>query len=223
MGLNKQRGNMYEFVTHTWNPIKGCLHECNYCYLRSLLGYEMAPRFEERELKRGLGKNKVIFVGSTSDMWGEWITADQIEAVMVHCANYPDNTYLFQSKNPGRFKDFRFSSKTILGTTIETNRQQLIVSRAPRVVDRVEVMATLSAKRKMISVEPIMDFDLKEMVKIVSLIKPEFITIGADSKGHKLKEPSWEKIRNLIDALRKITEVREKPNLQRLQVTKDFS
>lgn len=70
MGLNKQSGNMYPWVTHTWNPIKGCLHDCSYCYLRSLLSFEMAPRFEGREVKRGLGKNKIIFVGSASDMWG---------------------------------------------------------------------------------------------------------------------------------------------------------
>ena len=31
--LNVAKGNMYEFVTHTWNPIKGiCPHGCKYCY-----------------------------------------------------------------------------------------------------------------------------------------------------------------------------------------------
>ena len=223
MGLNKSRGQMFPWVTHTFNPIRGCLYNCNYCYLSSFLSYEMTPRFQENELKRGLGKNKVIFVGSTSDMWGEWITVDQIEAVMAHCENYPDNTYLFQSKNPRRFKDFRFPFKTILGTTIETNRQRLIKSMAPRVAERVEAMATLVAKRKMISVEPIMDFDLEEMVRIVSLIKPEFISIGSDSKKHGLEEPPWKKVQDLTNALRGITEVREKPNLKRLRMEKDFS
>lgn len=38
MGLNKAKGNMYEFITHTWNPIKGkCPH----------------VRFDEKELKYG--------------------------------------------------------------------------------------------------------------------------------------------------------------------------
>jgi len=31
MGLNESKGNMYEFVTHTWNAIKGeCKHDCTY-------------------------------------------------------------------------------------------------------------------------------------------------------------------------------------------------
>ena len=32
MGLNKSKGNMYEFTTHTYNTIKGkCPHDCGYC------------------------------------------------------------------------------------------------------------------------------------------------------------------------------------------------
>lgn len=78
-------------------------------------------------------------------------------------------------------------------------------------------MAALKDARKMISIEPIMEFDPAAMVKMVSLIEPEFVSIGADSKGHGLKEPSWERVRNLIDRLGEITEVREKANLRRLQ------
>ena len=30
--LNRQKGNMYPWITHTWNPIKGkCPHDCTYC------------------------------------------------------------------------------------------------------------------------------------------------------------------------------------------------
>ena len=35
--LNKvsKNGNMYQFVTHTWNTIKGeCPHGCPYCYMK---------------------------------------------------------------------------------------------------------------------------------------------------------------------------------------------
>jgi len=35
MALVKQKGNMYEFVTHMWGPIKGkCKHNCSYCYMK---------------------------------------------------------------------------------------------------------------------------------------------------------------------------------------------
>lgn len=28
MALTKSKGNMYPWVTHTWNPIKGCGYAC---------------------------------------------------------------------------------------------------------------------------------------------------------------------------------------------------
>jgi len=79
-------------------------------------------------------------------------------------------------------------------------------------------MLKLRGKRKLfVTIEPIMDFDLADLVTWIILIRPEFVNIGADSKGHKLPEPSSDKVRQLI---RMITaagiEIREKHNLGRL-------
>jgi hypothetical protein len=70
----------------------------------------------------------------------------------------------------------------------------------------------------MVSVEPIMDFDLDEFVILIRNCKPTFVSIGADSKGHHLSEPSYDKIRQLITRLGEFTEVREKSNLSRLKL-----
>ena len=108
MVLNKSHGNMYLWVTHTWNPIKGCKHACRYCYVKELetrYQYDASPRFVEDELKTNLGNSKVIFVGSTADMWGEWVDSLNIEQVLERCRRF-DNEYVFQSKNPVRFLEF---------------------------------------------------------------------------------------------------------------------
>lgn len=35
MVLNKSTGNMYAFVSHTYNPLKGeCEHSCSYCFMK---------------------------------------------------------------------------------------------------------------------------------------------------------------------------------------------
>jgi DNA repair photolyase len=35
MPLNRAKGNMFDFISHTWNPIKGaCFHDCEYCYMK---------------------------------------------------------------------------------------------------------------------------------------------------------------------------------------------
>ena len=66
MSLVKAQGNMYPFVSHTWNPIKGrCLHNCPYCYVKSSRAkryYKEDPYLSEKELKVNLGKNNYIFI-----------------------------------------------------------------------------------------------------------------------------------------------------------------
>ena len=223
MPLNKQIGNMYPWITHTWNPIKGCNHDCIYCYVKDLArryNYSLKPRFDEKELKINLGSGNKIFVGSTSDMFGYWIPDGWIKKILNYCEwDYPDNTYLFQSKNPKRFHKFleNFPRNIILGTTIETNYDFKWISKAPLSSDRKICIETLNDLTDiMISIEPVIDFDLKIMIRWMKDINPKFISMGADSKNHGLPEPSSDKIKKLITELNKFTEVKIKNNLNRL-------
>jgi len=209
--LNKQTGNMYPFVTHTWNPIRGrCPHDCIYCYMKGRPVGEL--RFEEKELKTNLGEGRFIFVGSSTDMFAEEISNLWIIKVLNHC-NLFDNTYLFQTKNPKKLIDNFFPRNSIFGTTIETNRQ-LNISAAPSIKEREEWIGKLP--RIMVSIEPVLDFDLGEMINLIEGLHPEFVSIGADSKGHNLPEPSTLKLHALIDELKVFTEVKVKRNLNRL-------
>ena len=219
MVLNRSHGNMYPWVTHTWNPIKRCAHSCKYCYVKELetrYQYDASPRFVEEELKTRLGKNNVIFVGSASDMWGAWVDSLNIERVLEHCRRF-DNTSVFQSKNPARFLEFvgRFPNKSIFGTMIETDRYIERITDSPDIADRVQAMKRIEGV-KFVSIEPIIRFDLERLVRMISKIQPSFVTIGADSKNHNLLEPSGDRIRELLKRLSKFTEVRLKPNLRRL-------
>jgi hypothetical protein len=68
----------------------------------------------------------------------------------------------------------------------------------------------------MISIEPILDFDLKEFLMWIENINPEFVSIGADSKNNDLREPNSDKIKKLIDGIESIAEIRIKKNLKRV-------
>ena len=68
----------------------------------------------------------------------------------------------------------------------------------------------------MVSIEPIMDFDLKPFISMIRDINPSFVSIGADSKGHNLPEPSSNDVKQLIKALKQFTEVKVKDNLNRI-------
>jgi len=216
MALNKSVGNMYEWVTHTWNPVKGCKFDCRYCYIKSHKGYSLHPRCSTAEMKTSLGKGKFIFVGSMCDMFGDWIDSELIREVLRLCLLY-DNKYLFQTKNPRRFSEFLslFPEKTILGTTIETNRKTGHISKAPSTYERAYAMQSIGLIKE-VTIEPILDFDIHDLVMMIEDIKPRFVAIGADSKGHNLDEPNPQKIKVLINLLDKFTTVKLKKNLARI-------
>ncbi len=226
VGLNKvkQGSNMYLFndtadnEIYTWNVIKGkCSHSCSYCFMRRFPQSEL--HFDEAELRTDLGSGNTIFVGSSCDMWAEKISRQQILAILNHCAEY-NNHYLFQTKNPMRFhQGFPFPPDTILGTTIESNRCCCDwAPGAPCAGERYLAMKEIILP-KMVSLEPIMEFDLEVMLRWMQDIKPEFVSIGADSRGCYLPEPSAEKVKALIAGLKEFTEVRAKANLNRLLVS----
>ena len=227
MGLNISKGNMYGFVTHTWNTIKGkCPHGCSYCYMKRF-GEQKPIRFDEKELRefdrdmKKYGEGQFIFVGSSCDMFAADIPAEWIIKTLDHCKKF-DNTYLFQSKCPESFLDFGtcMPDKVVFCTTIETNRHyENIMGQSPSPYNRARAMLELSEFCKTyVTIEPIMDFDLEKMVQLIMACGSSQINIGADSGGNKLPEPSTEKLRQLIVELgmnngRKVV---AKDNLKRL-------
>lgn len=224
MAVNKQKkGNMYGFINSTWNPMRGvCLHRCKYCYAKKVQYLSGTFHLEEKCFKDKLGEHQSIFVGSSTDMWGEWVFDSHIKQVLDHCKKFDSNRYLFQTKNPGRWIDYRkddFPRITILATTIESNRDYPNISQAPKILYRIMAVQGISkifSFPLMVTIEPILDFDIDELVDMLRLIGPCQVNIGADSKGHSLPEPSADKVIELIAKLEMFTRVYRKDNLDRI-------
>jgi len=221
MGLTASKGNMYSWVTHTWNTIKGeCPHGCTYCYMKRW-GKQKPVRFDESELKTDLGSDNFIFVGSSCDIFAKGISDFWILKTLSHCEKF-NNKYLFQSKNPWRFLDYIdacvVSDKSVMCTTMETNRfYPDIMKDCPPISDRSFAMHEISKVIKTyITIEPIMDFDLDEFIITIKNANPTQVNIGADSGNNHLPEPPKDKILELINELKKFTNIDQKRNLQRL-------
>ncbi len=152
-------------------------------------------------------------------MWVPWVPSEWIAAVVTQCFVYEWNEYYFQSKNPKRFDDpGLLPGHFIFGTTIETDYYPAgFKTKAPPIFERWEAMLKLRGQRTFVTIEPIMDFRPDKLASMIYEIKPEFVNIGADSKGHGLVEPPWEKVELLISELNKFVEVRQKKNLDRLR------
>ncbi len=213
--LNKSKGNMYEFVTHTWNTVKGaCGHDCSYCYMKRW-GKLNPARFDEKELKTDLGSGNFIFVGSSNDMFADDVPSEWIKKTLDHCKSFY-NRYLLQTKNPKRFHEFGLDNRFILGTTIESNRDYPeVYNNSPSPVERASELSKVVCD-KFITIEPILDFDLDIFVELINTVKPKWVNIGADSGNNKLPEPSKEKISLLIESLG-FYDLEIKKNMKRLK------
>ena len=219
--LNKSKGNMYSWITHTWNTVKGkCPHGCTYCYM-TRWGKQNPARFDSKELKTDLGTGNFIFVGSNCDMFAKEIPEKWIWETLDACENSLGNRFLFQSKNPERFWAFNnsivMSDMASLCTTIETNRvYEEIMQSSPLPTDRAKWMNVYAGFDRFVTIEPIMDFDLEPMIELIKRCEPSQVNIGADSGNNDLPEPPREKLIELIEALNKFTVISRKTNLGRL-------
>ncbi len=219
MPLNKSKGNMFDFISHTWNPIKGaCFHDCPYCYMKRW-GMLKLAHFDKTELKTDLGEGNFIFIGSSIDIFADNIENDWLLNTFYKAMSYR-NKYLLQTKNPLKYHfytDKLTPSKFILSTTIETNHFNAYMGRTPSPESRSLAMKNLPKEyRRMVTIEPIMQFNLKSLVKMILSFNPEQVNIGADSGGHHLPEPSAKETLKLIEALENHTKVIQKPNLSRI-------
>jgi DNA repair photolyase len=226
---NDKNSNMYPWIDFMHSHLRGqCPHECDYCYtqkMRCARFYQGPLTLKEKELKVKYGEGNTIFIEYMNDLFAEDVPGTYIDAILNHCAEYPKNNYVFQTKNPKRaweMSEFYPILRTnLIGTTIETNRENHITehSKAPPPYERFVYITKLHGafQDTFITIEPVMKFDPKILGGWIVAAHPKFVNIGADSKHCKLPEPQPKDLNSLLNILKdNNVEVREKHNLGRL-------
>jgi DNA repair photolyase len=219
--LNKSTGNMYPFVDYTYNPMKGfCPYNCSYCYTHRW-GSQKPLHLDEKELRVDLGSGNSIFVCSGCDLFHPDVKEADYARIIAHIRQFQENRYLLHTKNPARVlelahKGYSWPGGSTVCVTVETNRWYSDMGNAPDPKKRLIDLSHIGDER-MITIEPIMDFDITEFAGALAACWPlKQVNIGADSGRNQLKEPSEEKLRLLIDWLQTHTTVYLKKNLRRL-------
>jgi len=224
--------NMYSRSVYQWNPFVGCKFDCVYCKSsfqaqakrqkhRCIKCYNYEPHEHPERLEQRLprtGYMQFIFTCSMGDI--SFCSTEYLEKIIDRIRREKDKTFLIQSKNPKTFNRVKFPSNVILGTTIETNRLVLCgeVSKAPNSFVRNIDLGRIKHNLKMVTIEPVLDFVLPEMVDFIKDLNPCMIWIGYDSKKNNLPEPPIEKVRELHWQLSKmgivvmLKRIREMPN-----------
>jgi DNA repair photolyase len=181
------------------------------------------PRLAKYEFYTDLGKGNSIFIGSSTDMFADNIPSEWITQVLNYCQQKQDtkrpNWYLLQSKNPKRFLEFAnhpLMKQVVFATTIESNRNYPeIMSNSPKIEERAEAMEKIAnlGFRTMVTAEPLMQFDLTDMVSIIKQCQPRLVNIGRNTcRDIQLPEPEPEEVRGLVTSLSDFTRVNIKKN-----------
>lgn len=189
--------------------------------------------FKEKEFNGEFHGDDFIFIGSGTDMFAEQVPSEWIRRVLDFCVsasstlfNANQTKFLLQSKNPERILEFTDYSlfkngQVVACTTIETNRHYSeFMGKAPLPQKRAEAMSLMSKQgvKTFVTIEPIMDFDLEEMVGLIKMCNPEQVNIGKNSKDFiKLPNPTIGKTVELVKELLKFTKVEIKENSGKLK------
>lgn len=213
-------GNMYELSKAQWNPFKGCEFDCIYCResfqrmekrdahgCADCISYK--PHAHAEALTKSLPATEFmefIFTCASGDI--AFCDDEYLSRIVTRIRNEPNKSFLLQSKNPVTFNRIRFPRNVVLGTTLETTFDDGYerISKAPHPSQRFLDFLALDHPTKVVTLEPLIEFDLDVMVAWLEELRPRFIWIGLDSKScltrkHGIAEPSIDKVMDLYRQL----------------------
>ena len=207
--FNEQKTDNIEWARWSWNPVTGCLHNCDYCYARDIAArfYEQGftPTFLPERLAAPRNTKvparaeteigyRNCFVCSMADLWGKWVPSEIISLVMSEVIASPQWNFLFLTKFPARYPEFSFPANAWIGTSVD---RQHAVHRAEKAF--AEVKAGGHQGVRWLSCEPML-----EPLKFKSLEMFDWVVIGGSSRSTQTPEfqPPFEWIVDLYQQAR---------------------
>jgi protein gp37 len=172
----------------TWNPVTGCLHNCQYCYAREMAHrptykpyypVEFTPLFHHERLDAPRNTNVPegveadsrlgrVFVSSMGDLFGKWVPDEWIAKVFDAAHGSPEWEYLFLTKFPQRYVGLDLPPTAWIGTTVDDQYRVKIAEEAFRKIRGVRV--------KWLSLEPLL-----APLKFTDLSMFDWVVIGSQS------------------------------------------
>lgn len=143
----------------------------------------LAPRFMRVPTAAARDtRHRNVFLGSMADIFGRWVPAEWIEAVLAEVRAAPDWNFLCLTKFPKRMAEFDIPANCWMGTSVDLQA---------RVAAAEAAFANIGAAVKWLSCEPLI-----EPLKFQHLDRFHWIVIGGASPTSKT--PAWHPPRDWI-------------------------
>jgi protein gp37 len=187
-----------EWATHCWNPIKGCLGECTYCYGKKLckrfpknFPKDFKPTFYPEELiapyKLRKRKNIRIFADSISDFFGYGVEPWWQDQILHVIKENPDLSFIVLTKQPQRIETtYKFPKNMWIGVSVDYGSNY----------DKIDFIRRNKLQHegvRFVSFEPLLGTCKEEL----SLEGIDWIIIGAQTNPTKYPEKEW--IRKILN------------------------
>lgn len=200
----------------TFNPFHGCRYHCyeGKCWARGMaqrLGtnpvithYDADNPFAPAEAPEKWGESfngGTVFIGSMGDL--AWQPREVMQKTVNLIKRNPGTRFLLCTKNPEIYLGREWPGNVLLGSTIETNRDEGYsrFSNAPVPSRRLSAMKRLTHPYLHVSMEPVMKFDPDEMVPHLEEIGPEVVSVGYGNYGTPVPEPELPRVKDFIESV----------------------
>lgn len=180
-----------DWTEYTWNPVVGCLNNCEYCYAKRMagrFGWDFTPHWcEQAFIKPFPRKPSRIFVGSMSDIFywqPEWT-----EKVLAKIREHPQHTFLFLTKQPDVYYDVEYPANCWLGLTLTGTEE------SPDYLQESLQRQQINGHKTFISFEPILNWFVS-----LSTFYGDWVIIGAETGRRPGKvTPKIEWVKEIIE------------------------
>lgn len=211
----------------TWNPIAGCLHDCEWlmpdgqraeCYAKTVAEkfgsaypqgfahYYWHPKRLDEPKNQKIGAG--IFPDSMSDLFGNWVKREHLAAVLQVMHDTPQHIYQCLTKNPAGYwqADVPLPKNMWAGVSSPPDhmmRKNLSLNQKARLLHRsLDVLTDLHVRHGLVtwmSFEPLS----QDWVDIVDQypLALQWAVIGAASNGKTYYPPKEADVRRLIELL----------------------